>query len=123
MKQLTEKEEELMKILWEKEGEVIAREVWEAYPEPRPHFNTVATFLRILENKGWVSHRPIGNTNLYKAIYSKEEFGRKSLASIISKFFNGSLTGMVSSLIKDEDVTPEDIKEIRKIIEEKKKSL
>ena len=63
MKPLTEKEEEIMRKLWTKD-EMIAREVWEMYPEPRPHFNTVATFLRILENKGWVNHRPIGNPHL-----------------------------------------------------------
>lgn len=120
MKQLTEKEEELMRKLWTKD-EMIAREVWEMYPEPRPHFNTVATFLRILEQKGWVKHRPIGNTNLYRAAVSEEEFGRKSLKSIISKFFNGSMAGMVSSLLKDEDLSKSQIDELIEIVENRKK--
>ena len=58
MKPLTEKEEEVMRKLWNK-NEMIAREVWDQYTEPRPHFNTVLTFLRILEQKGWVKHRTI----------------------------------------------------------------
>lgn len=120
MKQLTEKEEELMRKLWTKD-EMIAREVWEMYPEPRPHFNTVATFLRILEQKGWVKHRPIGNTNLYRAAVSEEEFGRKSLKSIISKFFNGSMAGMVSSLLKDENLSKSQIDELIEIVENRKK--
>lgn len=122
MKQLTEKEEELMKKLWTKR-EMIARELWEMYPEPRPHFNTVATFLRILENKGWVKHRTIGNTNLYSSTVSEEEFGRKSLKSIIAKFFNGSMAGMVSSLMKEKNLTAKEIQELVDIMEDRKKSL
>lgn len=121
MKQLTKKEEELMRKLWEKNDEVIARELVEMYPEPRPHFNTIATFLKILENKGWVTHRPIGKTHLYKAAVSEQEYGKKSLKSIISKFFHGSMTGMVSSLIKDEDLSPKELEELINLMENKKK--
>lgn len=119
MKQLTEKEEELMRKLWN-QGEVIARDLWESYPEPRPHFNTITTFLRILEQKGWVKHKTIGNTNLYSAKLSEEEFGNKSLKSIVSKFFKGSLVGMVSSLLKEEKLTEKEIRELMNLIEAKK---
>ena len=120
MKPLTEKEEEVMRKLWTKD-EMIAREVWEMYREPRPHFNTVATFLKILEQKGWVSHRTIGNTNLYKAIISEEEVGRNSLKSLISRFFNGSIANIVNALLKDENLTEEQIQELIDIVENKKK--
>lgn len=120
MRQLTEKEEELMRKLWTKD-EMTAREVLEMYPEPRPHFNTVATVLRVLEAKGWVKHRPIGNTHLYRAALSEDEMGRKSVKSIISKFFNGSLVGMVSSLVKNEKLTNEEIEELYKMVRNNKK--
>ena len=120
MKQLTEKEEQLMRKLWTKE-EMTAREVLEMYPEPRPHFNTVATVLRVLEQKGWVTHRPIGNTHLYRATITEEEMGKKSLKSVISKFFNGSLMGMVSSLLKDETLSKDEINELMDIIDKKEK--
>lgn len=120
MKQLTEKEEELMRKLWTQK-EMTAREVLEMYPEPRPHFNTVATVLKVLEKKGWVSHRPIGNTHLYRAAVSEEELGKKSLNSIVTKFFKGSLFGMVSSLLKDESLSKEEINELMEIIEKKEK--
>ena len=119
MKQLTEKEEELMRKLWTKD-EMTAREVLEMYPEPRPHFNTIATVLRVLENKGWVKHRPIGNTHLYRAAVSEDELGRKSLKSIVSKFFNGSMAGMVSSLMKNENLTKEEINDLWDIVNNKK---
>lgn len=120
MKPLTEKEEEVMRKLWVKE-EMIAREIWEQYPEPRPHFNTVLTFLRILEQKGWVKHRTIGNTNLYSAIVSREEVGKSSLKTLIKNFFNGSAAGMVNALLKDENLNDEEIKELIELVENKKK--
>ena len=120
MKQLTEKEEEVMMKLWNKE-EMIAREVWELYPEPRPHFNTVTTFLRILEQKGWVKHRSIGNTNLYRAVVTREEVGKNSLKTLIKNFFNGSVAGMVNALLKDENLSDEEIKELIELVDNKKK--
>ena len=122
MKPLTEKEEEVMRKLWTKD-EMIAREVWEQYLEPRPHFNTVLTFLRILEQKGWVKHRTIGNTNLYSAIVSKEEVGKRSLKTIIKNFFNGSAAGMVNALLKEENLNDEEIRELIELVENKKKDL
>ena len=122
MKQLTEKEEEVMRKLWTKD-EMIAREVWEQYSEPRPHFNTVLTFLRILEQKGWVKHRTIGNTNLYSAIVSREEVGKSSLKTLIENFFNGSAAGLVNALIKDENLSEKEIKEVIDLVENKKKEL
>lgn len=120
MKPLTAKEEEVMRKLWTQD-EMIAREVWELYPEPRPHFNTVATFLKILEQKGWVAHRTIGNTNLYKAIVSEEEVGRNSLKSLVDRFFNGSVANIVNALLKDENLSEEEIQELIDIVENKKK--
>lgn len=120
MKPLTEKEEEVMRKLWMKD-EMIAREVWEQYPEPRPHFNTILTFLRILEQKGWVKHRTLGNTNLYKAVVSREEVGKNSLKSLIMNFFNGSAAGLVNALLKDENLSRDEIKELIDLVETKKK--
>ena len=118
MKQLTVKEEELMHKLWTRE-EMTARELMEMYPEPRPHVNTISTFLRILEEKGWVKHRTIGTTNLYKATYSEEEMGHKSMKSVVSKFFKGSLAGMISALIQREELTQEEINELRELVNRK----
>lgn len=120
MKQLTEKEEEVMRKLWTKD-EMIAREIWEQYTEPRPHFNTLLTFLRILEQKGWVKHRTIGNTNLYSAIVSREEVGKNSIKNLIKNFFNGSAAGMVNALLKEEKLSDDEIKELIELIQNKKK--
>lgn len=119
MKPLTNKEEEVMRKLWTKD-EMIAKEIWDQYSEPRPHFNTVLTFLKILEQKGWVKHRTIGNTNLYRAIVSREEVVKSSLKTLIKNFFNGSATGLVNTLIKDENLSDKEIEELIDLVENKK---
>ena len=121
MKDLTEKEEEVMRKLWTSQ-EMTARQVWEMYPEPRPHFNTVSTFIHILEKKGWVKHRPIGNTNLYSAVVSQEEVGKRSLKNVITKFFKGSVTGMISALLQEEKLSDEQIKDLIEMVESNKES-
>ena len=119
MKELTEKEEEVMRKLWTA-PEMTARQIWELYDDPRPHFNTVSTFIHILEKKGWVRHRTIGNTNLYSAIISQEEVGKKSLKNLFANFFKGSVTGLVSALLQEEKLSDEQIRELIEMVESKK---
>lgn len=115
MRPLTEKEEGVMRKLWTQD-EMTAKEIMNMYPEPRPHVATITTFLRVLEEKGWVKHRLIGGTNLYSAVLSEEETGRKSMKTIITKFFNGSFTNMVSTLIKKEKLSKEEIEELKRLV-------
>lgn len=121
MKILTDKEASIMDKLWRKDEELITHEIMDMFPEPRPKLFTVSAFLRILVEKGWVTYRPIGNTYLYKATISREEAGRNVVNSLISKFFNGSISDMVSSLINDESIGEEELKELLDIIEQNEK--
>jgi len=111
MKSLTEKEEELMQIFWER-GPLYVRQIVELYPDPKPHFNTISTFVRILEQKGYVVHEKTGNTHLYRAAVSREEHSRSTLRKIVDRYFNNSLTGVVSALFKDEQLSDEEIREL-----------
>lgn len=111
MKSLTEKEEKLMTIFWER-GPLFVKEIVELYPEPKPHVNTVSTFVRLLEQKGYVSHTSFGSTYQYYAVISKEDYSRNTLRSVISKYFDNSLKGVVSALFKDEKLTDDEIREL-----------
>lgn len=121
MKELTPKEEEVLRKLWS-EGEMTPRQVHESFDEPRPHFNTVATYLRILEQKGWVVKSPIAGTHLftYRAKMNEEEVGRNSLKGIVTRFFNGSVAGMISSLLNDKDLTDDELQELIDLVNHKK---
>lgn len=119
MKKLSEREEEIMSILWNR-GPLFVREIVDSMPEPRPHFNTVATFLKGLETKGWVRKEFLGNANRYHAIKELEPYREQSLKSIISRFFGGSSYNLVSTLTRDESISADELRELIEIIEKKK---
>ena len=73
MKGLTDKEEELMHFFWT-HGSLFVKQIVEKHPDPKPHFNTISTFVRALEQKGYVGHEQYGNTYLYHAVVSREEY-------------------------------------------------
>lgn len=118
---LTEKEAELMNILWEN-GPLFVREILERYPDPKPHFNTVATTVRILEGKGYVSHEVLGNSHRFFATADKSEFRSKSLTDVIRNYFGNSYKVAVSSLIEEEKISIDEVKEILDFIEKKNSS-
>ncbi|MDE5814467.1 MAG: BlaI/MecI/CopY family transcriptional regulator [Muribaculaceae bacterium] len=115
---LTEKEAELMNMLWDK-GPLFVREMLDLYPDPKPHFNTVATTIRILEGKGYVGHEVLGNSHRFYAISEKNEFRSKSLGDVIRNFFGNSYKIAISSLIEEEKISIDEVKEILELIEKK----
>ena len=117
MKRLTAKEEEIMGFFWEK-GPLFVKEMLAFYDDPKPHFNTLSTIVRGLEEKGYLSHTAFGNTYQYYAIVSEDEFRRKTLRGVIRKYFNNSFLGAVSSLVKEEDISVEELKELIRQVEE-----
>jgi predicted transcriptional regulator len=117
MKRLTVKEEEIMQWFWEK-GPLFVKELLAFYDEPRPHFNTLSTIVRGLEDKGFLSHYIYGNTYQYYALITAQEYGRRNLRSVIAKYFNNSYLGVVSSLIKEEDLSVEDLRRLLDEVEQ-----
>lgn len=116
MKTLSAREEEIMGFFWKK-GPLFVKEIVGLYEEPRPHFNTLSTFVRALEEKGYLSHRTFGNTYQYYAVVSRDEFKKKTLKSVISKYFNNSYLGVVSSLVKEEEISLSELKELIREVE------
>ena len=111
MKMLTAKEEEIMGYFWEK-GPLFVKQLLDFYDEPRPHFNTLSTIVRGLEEKGFLSHEVFGNTYQYYAVVSCDDFKKKTLKGVISKYFNNSYLGAVSSLVKEEEISLDELKQL-----------
>jgi predicted transcriptional regulator len=116
MKDLTGREEELMCFFWEK-GPLFVREILFFYDNPRPHFNTLSTIVRGLEEKGFLSHKAYGNTYQYYPVVSEEEFRKSTLKSVIRKYFNNSYLSAVSSLVQEEDISLEELKQLIRDVE------
>ena len=115
---LTEKETVLMRMLWDC-GPMFVREMLEIYPEPKPHFNTVSTIIRILEDKGHVGHEVVGASHRYYAIARQEDFRKKSLARLVSDYFNNSYKNAVSALVEEEKISLDELREIIDLVERK----
>lgn len=115
---LTPKEEELMRLLWENGPIAISRLV-ELYPEPKPHFNTVSTVMRRLEAKGFVDHEEVSGTFHYFSKVAKEYFRSRSFGNFIRNYFGGSYYGAVSSLVAEDKISADELKELLKLVEQK----
>ena len=94
-KHLSEREAQLMSLLWNR-GPLFVREMLECFPDPRPHFNTVSTTVRNLEEKGYVGH----------------EFAKRSLGQIVRNYFSNSYAKVVSALVEEEKISVDELQEI-----------
>lgn len=115
---LTEKESVIMGLLWEK-GPMTVAGMLEHYDDPKPHFNTVSTTVRILEDKGFVGHESFGNRYRYFAVARQEDFRDCSLSRLIKDYFGNSYKRVVSALVEEEKISVDDLREIIDMIENK----
>lgn len=120
MTELTKAEEQLMLILWEREKGFV-KDLLEAYPEPKPAYNTVSTIVRILESKGFVGHRPFGKSHEYYPLVSKDEYRSFSMNRIADGYFKGSTSEMVSFFLKDRGIETSELDALLKLIDDNQK--
>ena len=120
MKRLTDKEEEIMQFFWDN-GALFVRDILEMCSEPKPHYNTVSTVIRVLEEKKFVDHKSYGNTYQYFALVSQEEYKGRALKKVVSQYFDNSYTNVVSTLIEEESLSVSELKKLIKKIEKGKK--
>ena len=116
MKSLTRAEESVMQILWEIEKGFV-KEIVEKLPD-NPAYNTISTIIRILEKKGFVAHQSYGKSHQYYPLVSKSEYSKKFFNRFVGDYFNGSVQGLLSFFVKNQDI---DIKEVEELLQEIKK--
>ena len=116
MKEITKAQEEILKALWKiQEGAV--SDVLEALQDPKPAYNTVATVIKVLENKEYVTHKTFGKTNVYYPLVSEKDYAKHILKDTAKGFFNGSLNQMVSFFVKNKDLSVNELEELKQLIE------
>ena len=119
MQKLTNKEEEIMHILW-KLKKAFVKDIMEEITEDKPHYNTLSTIVRNLEEKGYVGYTAYGKTHQYFPIVSIENYRKKFMNTAIDTYFNSSYKNLVSFFAEEEKISADELREILEIIEKKK---
>jgi BlaI family penicillinase repressor len=119
MQKLTNKEEEIMQILW-KLKKAFVKDILEEISEDKPHYNTLSTIVRNLEEKGYVSYTAYGKTHQYFPIVSMENYRKKFMNTAIDNYFNSSYKNLVSFFAEEEKISADELREILLLIEKKK---
>ncbi|MFY0594079.1 BlaI/MecI/CopY family transcriptional regulator [Roseivirga sp.] len=119
MKELTKAEERIMQILWGlKKG--FTRDILDQFKTDKPSYTTVATVLSVLEQKGFVNSEMLGNSKRYEPLISKEKYSDFAMSNVMGKYFEGSLSRVVSFFADREKLDINELDEIIKILEDKK---
>ncbi len=120
IRELTKAELELMQIIWAK-GKVFVHDILDALDEPKPAYNTVSTIVRILEKKGFVSHKAYGKTHEYFPVVAKEDYTRTYMGNVLNNFFGGSLSSMVSFFAAEKSISAKEADEILRMLNDSRK--
>ncbi len=120
MKELTKAEEEVMQILWKKE-KAFVNDILREYKKTKPAYSTISTIIRILEKKGFVSHRAYGKTYEYFPVVKKEEYRKQFLNNFLHKYFGNSSRSLVSHLVEEHKLDTQDLEDILALIKKEGK--
>ena len=118
MQKLTNKEEEVMHILW-KLKKAFVKDILAEITEDKPHYNTLSTMVRNLEEKQYVSYEAYGNTHQYYPIISLETYRKTFMKNAINNYFGNSYKNLVSYFAEEEKISADELREILKLIENK----
>ena len=115
MVELTKRENQIMQIVWKLKTAII-RDIVAEFPEPQPHYNTVATLVKILVKKGVLKSQLIGITHHYSPTMDFEEYREEHIEEFKEKFFDNSFSKMMAHFAKNESLSEEEKDELIKII-------
>ena len=117
MKELTKAEEQLMQYLWSLKTAYL-KDIVEQYPAPAPAYTTISTVVNVLVKKGFIGFETHGKSREYYPLLTKEKYTRQSMNGLMSSFFDNSTKKFASFFTSQDDLSVEELKEIRKLIDE-----
>jgi len=116
MEKLSHQEEEAMQAVW-KVGEGNVKLFLENMPSPGAPYTTLASTIKNLEKKGFLSSRMIGNAYLYKPLISEDEYKKKFMNGFVKEYFDDSYKALVNFFIEEKKLSAKELKEIIDLIE------
>lgn len=118
--QLTKAEEDIMQHIWALER-CLVRDILERLGDESIPHSTVSSVVRILEKKGFVSHKAYGKTHEYFPVVSRDEYARQGVQGLVERYFSGSAGQLVSFLVQREDLSKKDLSQILDLLGKSKK--
>jgi predicted transcriptional regulator len=106
-----------MRVLWRRQRATVSEVVDDIADEPRPAYNTVLTLLKILEQKGYVSHEKDGRAHVFTPRLGEEDARRSALQHLLGRLFDGSPSLLLLNLLEHEPVGADEIARLRDLID------
>src|SRR5688500_7416673 len=119
MKKLAKREEQIMQSFWDLEKAFI-KEIIPHLPDPMTHYNSVATIVKILEEKGFLDHETIGNLYRYFPLVTREDYQKHAMKDIVSQYFDNSYPRMLAFFAKQQNLSEAELNEILQVIKMRK---
>lgn len=115
--QLSKSEEKLMELIWKQE-KVFMKELIENYPDPKPATTTIATLLKRMQDKGFVSYTLFGNSRQYYPLVKKSDYFSKHVKGIIKNYFDNSPMQFASFFTTSTNLTTTELEDLKKIVDQ-----
>ncbi len=118
---LTKVEFEVMNIIWDIDGAACAWDVLEHYEDPKPAYTTIATYLKVLYEKGYLDFHKVGGqgkTHRYVPLVTRAEYTRRTMQEVKQNFFGGSVKSMLNYFVTEENLSADDVRELFTLVEQ-----
>ena len=115
---LTDAEARVMAVLWQLRTATVGDVVAALAPERAVSYSTVQTILRILEDKAYVQHDKVARAFIYRPVVDERQARRRALRHLATRLFNGSPSLLVMNVLNDEELAPDELRRLKKLIEE-----
>ena len=120
MEELTKTEERVMQIIWKLKTCFVKDIIDVITDDPKPPYNTISSVVRILEKKEYVGYKAYGKTYEYYPLITKGEYRKESVKKILSGYFDNSAESLFSFMLKEKQLSKDDINKIKEIINQNK---
>ncbi len=117
---LTVKEEKIMRLFWAY-GSMFIRDIISHLPEPKPHYNSVATLVKFLEEKGFIEREPMANSFRYKVLISEQQYRGDTVSEVVARYYGNSYFSLISQFMKEDKVDIQELKDLIAQIETNRK--
>lgn len=117
MKELTKAEEQVMHYIWDLK-KAFVKDIVAEFPEPKPAYTTVTTIIRILVRKKFISYKTYGKVHEYYPLIEKQDYISSHFKMVVKNYFNNNYSGFASFFTRENNLSINDLEEIKKIIEE-----